>query len=80
MEDIMKIVKSFKGSGLLKKAITRTIENETKKQKEVFLGLLLGTLDASLSGNILLGKSGVVRVGDEVVQTGDGEFRNGQDI
>lgn len=50
-----------------------------KKQKEVFFGLLLGTWDASLSGDKLLGND-VVRVGDFVLQTGDAVSRYGQDI
>ena len=35
----------------LLKGITKTIENETKDQKEGFLGMLLGTLGAGLLGN-----------------------------
>ena len=42
------------------KGVTKTIENETKKQKGGFLSMLLGTLGASLSGNLLTGK-GIVR-------------------
>ena len=48
MYDIMKIVKSFEDSGLLIKGISETIENETKERKGGFLGMLLGTLGASL--------------------------------
>ena len=44
------------------KRITKTIKNETKKQKGGFLGMLLGTLAASLLGNILTGK-GMLRAG-----------------
>ena len=44
MEYIMKIVKVRKDSGLLIKGITKTIENETKKQRVGFLGILLSTL------------------------------------
>ena len=44
------------------KAITKNIENETKEQKEGFLGMLLGTLGASLLGNMLTGK-GTLRAG-----------------
>ena len=35
MKDIMKIVKSLNDSGLLIKGVTKTTENETKKNKEV---------------------------------------------
>ena len=44
------------------KEITKTIKNETKVQKEGFLGILLGTLGATLIGNMLTGK-GMLRVG-----------------
>ena len=54
MNDIMKIVKSLKGSGLLIKG--ETIQNEAREQKGEFLGMLLGTLDASLLENLLTGK------------------------
>ena len=42
--------------------VTKTIKNETKEQKGGFLSMLLGTLGASLLGNILAGK-GIVRAG-----------------
>ena len=38
------------------KVITKTIENEKKEQKGGFLGMLLGTLGASLLRNMLTGK------------------------
>ena len=56
IEDIFKIVKSFKDFRLLLKGVSETIQNEAKKQKGGFLNMLLGTLDASLLGNILAGK------------------------
>ena len=49
MEDIMKIVKSLKESGLLIQGISETIKNEAKEQKGRFLPMLLGTLAASIS-------------------------------
>ena len=49
-------------SNILLRRVTKTNKNETKKQKEEFLSLLLGTLGASLAGNILAGK-GIVRAG-----------------
>ena len=63
MEDIMKIVKSLEESGLLIKDVREIIKNEAKKQKWVFLGLFLGTLGASLLGNVL--KGGRVKTADE---------------
>ena len=56
----MKIVQALEDSKILMKGVTKTIQNETKEQKGEFLGILLGTLGASLLGNILAGK-GVVR-------------------
>ena len=48
----MKIVKSLEESGLLIKGIRETIKNEEKEQKGGFLEMLLGTLGASLLGNL----------------------------
>ena len=62
MEDFIKIVKSLEDSGLLLKGVSETIQNEVKKQKGVFLGMLLGTLGASVLGDILTGK-GFIRAG-----------------
>ena len=38
------------------KGVTKTIKNKTKEQKGGFLSMLLGTLGASLLGNLLTGK------------------------
>ena len=43
MEDI-KIIKSLEDSGLLLERVTKTIQNQVKEQKWVFLSMLLGTL------------------------------------
>ena len=56
MGDINKIVKSLGDSGLLLKRVTKTVHNEVKEQNEGFLSILLGTLGASLLGNLLIGK------------------------
>ena len=53
IEDIIKIVKSLEDSGLLLKRVTETVQNEVKEQKGGFFSMLLGTLGASLLGNIL---------------------------
>ena len=55
MEDIIKIVKSLEESGLLLKGVSETIQNEVKEQKGGFLDMLLGTLSASVLGNMLAG-------------------------
>ena len=60
MNDIIKIVQALEDSNILLKGVTKTIKNETKEQKGGFLSMLLGTLVASLLGNLLT-KEGVVR-------------------
>ena len=62
LNEIMKIIRALENSNILLKGITETIINETKEQKGEFLGMLLGTLGASLLGNLLTGK-GIVRAG-----------------
>ena len=62
MSDIMKIVQALEDSNILLKGITKRIKNETKEQKGGFLITLLGTLDANLLGNVLVGQ-GIVRSG-----------------
>ena len=56
MNDIIKIIQVLEDSNILLKGITKTINNETKEQKEGFLSMLLGTLGVSLLGNMLAGK------------------------
>ena len=56
LEDIMKIISSLDDSGLLIKGVSEAIKNEARGQKEEFLGMSLGTLGASLLGNLLTGK------------------------
>ena len=62
MNDVMKIVQTLEDSNILLKGVTKMIEDETKEQKGGFLSMLLGTLGASLSGNLLSGK-GITRAG-----------------
>ena len=71
MEDIIKIVKSLEDSGLLLKGVTETVQNEVKEQKGRFLSMLLGTLGASLLGNILVSK-GMNRAGEGFIRAGYG--------
>ena len=61
MKDIIKIVKSLKDSGLLLKGVSKIVQNEAKEQKGGFLSMLLGTLSASLLGNILTGKGVIAK-------------------
>ena len=71
MEKIIKTIKSLEDSGLLLKAVSETVQNKAKEQKWGFLSMLLGTVDASLLGNILAGK-GINRAGEGVVRAGYG--------
>ena len=79
-ENIIKIVKSLEDSGLLLKGVTETVQNEVKEQKGGFLSMLLGTLGASLLGNLLTGKGiyragkgkGINRAGEGIVRAGYG--------
>ena len=77
MNDIMKIVQALADSNILLKGVTKTNKNERKEQKGGFLSMLLGSLGASLLGNLLTGK-GIVRAGSGnkkgkvIVRTGTG--------
>ena len=62
MNDIMKIIQALEDSNISLKGVTKAIKNDTKKQKVGFLSMLLGTLGASLFGNLLAGKV-IVRAG-----------------
>ena len=66
MNDIIKIVKSFEDSGVLLKGVSKTIQHEAKEQRGGFLSMLLGTLGASLLGNLLTGGKGVIRAGEGI--------------
>ena len=80
IEDMIKIVKSLEDSCLLLKGVTKTVQNEVKEQKGGFLSMLLGTLGASLLGNILTGRGinragkgrGINRAGKGVLRAGYG--------
>ena len=44
---------SFEDAGLMIQGVSETIENNANEQKGRFLNMLLGTLGASLLGNLL---------------------------
>ena len=81
MNDIIKIIETLKiiealeNSDILLKGVTETIENETIEQRGGFLSMLLGTLGASLLGNLLSGK-GLARAGEGIVRAGEGNKKN----
>ena len=74
MKDIITIVKSLEDSGLLLKGVGKTSQDKVKEQKGGFLSMLLGTLGASLLGNILADK-GIHRAGEGVMEIKDGYGR-----
>ena len=70
MHDIIKIIKELENSDVLLKGVSKTIENEIKEQRGGFLSMILGTLGASLLGNLLTVK-GIMRAGDGIVRAGE---------
>ena len=88
MEDIIKIVKSPEDSGLLLKGGTESVQNEVKEQKERFPSMLLGTLGASLLGNLLTVPGinravkcrGINRAGEGVLRAGYGRRSSKMDF
>ena len=68
MNDIKKIVKFHEESGFLIKGVSETIKNKAKEQNWRFFRMLLGTLGASLLGNLSTVKS-TIRAGEETVKT-----------
>ena len=79
MDDILKIVKSLEDSGVLLKGVSETIQNEAKEQKGGFLSMLLGTLGASLLGDLLtknLSGKRVIRAGEGIIRAGYGSKKS----
>ena len=72
MNNIIKINKFLEETGLLIKGVSEAIKNQERGKKGGFLSLLLGTLGASLLGNLLAGKS--------TIRVGKGTVRSGQDF
>ena len=75
------------------KGVSHTIKNKAKEQKKGFFGMLLGTLGASLLGNLLTGKGaiatsqgrksnmpgrGAIRAAEVTIRTAEGTIRAGQ--
>ena len=78
MDDILKIVKSLENFGLSLKGVSETIQHEAKEQRGGFLSMLLGTLGASLLGDILskgLSGKGTIRAGEGTIRAGYGSKR-----
>ena len=79
MNYTIKTVKSVEELGILIKDVSETIKNETKDQKGGFIGMLLGTLGASLLGNLLTVK-GIIRSGGGTIRAGKGTIRGAQNF
>ena len=75
MDDILKIVKSLEDSNVLLKGVRETIQHEAKEQRGGSFSMLLGTLGASLLGDVLskgLSGKGVFRAGEGTIRAGYG--------
>ena len=79
MIDIMNIVKSLEESGLLIKGVSETTKSKGKEKRYGFLGMLLGTLGASLLGNLLTGKW-VMRAGEGTIRASESTIRASQNF
>ena len=79
VDDILKIVKFLEDSGVLFKGVSETIQYGAKEQRGGFLSMLLGTLGASLLGDVLskgLSGRGVIRAGEGTIRAGYGSKRS----
>ena len=85
MDDIIKISKSLEKSGLAMKSISERIKNEARKQKDGFLGMLLGTLSASLllcplTVKAKIPERGVMRAGKRAIRDTGESITTGQNF
>ena len=76
MNDIMKMIKSLEEFELLIKSVSGIIKNEAKEQKGGFFRMLLGTLGASLLGNLLTVK-GTITADEGTIRAVEGTIRAG---
>ena len=78
MDDNLKIVKSLEDYNVLSKGVSETIQHEAKEERGGFLSMLLGTLGASLLGDILskgLSGKGITRAVEGTIRPGYGSKR-----
>ena len=78
MDDILKKAKSLENSDVLLKGVSETIQHEAKEQRGGILSKLLGTLGASLLGDVLskgLSGKSVIRAGEGTIRAGYGSKR-----
>ena len=68
-------------SGLLIRVVNEIIQTEAKEQKGGFLNMVLGTLGASLLGNLVAAKGAMAtREGRGTIRAGEGTSRADQDF
>ena len=77
MHDIMQIIQALEEKGIVVPGTTKAVDGEIHAQRGGFLGMLLGTLGASLLGNLLTGSRGSGSSGTSGKGTGKGIFRAG---
>ena len=75
MNDLITIIQALEDSSILLKGVANTIKNEAKEQEGGFSSMLLGSLGASLLGDLLtkhLSGKGTVREGEGTIKAGEG--------
>ena len=80
MGDIMEIIHMLEENGILVNGTAETTVEEINNQRGGFLGMLLGTLGASLLGNLLSGQKGRGNAGGNAGRKGRGVVRAGEDF
>ena len=79
LNNMMKIVTYFEESSLLIKDISESIKKEVKDQKNRYPSILIGTLGASLLGNLSIGKRKIT-ADEDTIRAGECTIRAGQDF
>ena len=77
MNDIMQIIQALEERGIIVPGTSQSVVSEIQEQRGGFLGMLLGTLGASLLGNLLTGSKGRGMYRNKY---GQGVIRAGQDF
>ena len=88
MNNIIKVVMSLEESGFSIKSVSKASKNEVKEQKGAFLGMLLGILGASLSGNLSTDKGEIatsqgqskIRADECAIRSSEVTLRAGQGV
>ena len=78
LNDILQVIKGLEHQRMLVKGLSEAVEDEAKEQKGGFLSMLLGTLGASLLGNLMSSGNGYQRAGASYQRAGEGYQRAGE--